>query len=174
MVFERRESCSSPSPSPAAMHIDAGQKLVSKLTASWGVEKFVHIVRSFFVLRRRVCCAHCSLLRSVEHFVHIVRFDDALATSDTDLVPSDFRKRQNVPRFGDERLGQQMWSKGDSRSSFQNIPYEMTARTGQWSRHSRRPVFRDVFVQYFVAFSIQKLLDAVRARGGRPVVLKMK
>jgi hypothetical protein len=31
------------------MHIDAGQKLVSKLTASWGVDKFVHIVRYLHV-----------------------------------------------------------------------------------------------------------------------------
>jgi Ca2+-binding EF-hand superfamily protein len=31
------------------MHIDAGQKLVSKITASWGVEHFVHIVRYLHV-----------------------------------------------------------------------------------------------------------------------------
>jgi Ca2+-binding EF-hand superfamily protein len=31
------------------MHIDAGQKLVSKITASWGVENFVHIVRYLYV-----------------------------------------------------------------------------------------------------------------------------
>ena len=70
MVFERRESCSSPSPSPAAMHIDAGQKLVSKLTASWGVDKFVHIVRSFLYL-------------GVEYVVHIVRYLGASSISCT-------------------------------------------------------------------------------------------